>query len=71
MSEMDQNLSNSKHQNFTLEVIKMGIPNPKSPLLENEQQITSKKISTEKKRFSFNRKPKWKFFRQASLTGCR
>jgi len=48
MSEMDQNLSNSKHQNSTLEVIKAGIANPKSPLLENEQQITSKKISTER-----------------------
>lgn len=48
MSEMDQNLSNSNHPNPSPEGIKMGIANLKSPFLENEQQIKSRKFSTER-----------------------
>ncbi len=45
---MDQNLSNSTHPKPSPEGIKMGIANLNSPFLENEQQIKSKKFSTER-----------------------
>ena len=45
---MDQNLSKSKHQKSTVDPIKIGITNLKSPLLEKQQQITTKKFSTER-----------------------